>query len=122
MSFDTSISLFHEYWPIALDTSINLFNAYWPFACGVLVIFVVGIPLVRGVFLRKRLCKIEARLSDISAAMNKLQQIESRRFLEALKSGTIGEVVSKEDPDALSIVPEVAEMNSSTEPRKTARL
>jgi hypothetical protein len=106
--------------PMSLDVSVSPFNQYWTFACVVLVIFVAGVSLVRGVFFRKRLRKVEDRLGELSGAVNRLQQLEERRFLVTLKSGTIGEVNSKADPSNLSVVPEAAEIDSSTHSRPVA--
>jgi len=93
----------------SLDESISLINQHWHFAGEILVIFVVGVFLVS---LRKRLGTIEDRISELSKTVNRLRQAEERRFMVALKSGTITEANSAIDPSNLSIVPEVADVST----------
>jgi hypothetical protein len=87
----------------SLDESISLINQHWPIAGEILAIFVAGVFLV---LLRKRFRKIEARLRELSETVNRLRQLEERRFMVALKSWTIREDNSAVDPNNLSIVPE----------------
>jgi len=96
---------------MSLDTS-SLINEYGLVFCGALLIFLVGVFITKQAALRRRVCKVEVQLSELSGAVRQLKQLESRRFLISLKSGAIGAGASKVDPSNLSIVPAVADINS----------
>jgi hypothetical protein len=98
---------------MSLDTS-SLINEYWLVFCGAFLVFLVGVFIARQGVLRKRVRKVEAQLNELSGAVHQLKQLESRRFLVALKSGAIGAATSRVEPSNLSIVPEVADINSPT--------
>jgi hypothetical protein len=98
---------------MSLDDSISLINQHWPFAGEILLIFVAGVFLIS---LRKRFRKVEARLRELSETVNRLRQLEERRFMVALKSGTIREANSAVDPSNLSIVPEAYDSSTHSTP------
>jgi len=89
---------------MSLDTS-SLINEYGLVFCGALLIFLVGVFITKQAALRRRVCKVEVQLSELSGGVRQLKQLESRRFLISLKSGAIGAGASKVDPSNLSIVP-----------------
>jgi hypothetical protein len=65
---------------MSLDDSISLINQHWLFAGEILVIFVAEVFLVS---LRKRFRKVEARLRELSETVNRLRQLEERRFISS---------------------------------------
>ncbi len=91
---------------MSLITSFVPLDLYGLFAIGMLV-------FAMGLFLWKKLRKIEARLNRLRGEVNKLNQLESRRLLIALNSGKNGEAnIERAEPSNSSIVPEIADIHS----------
>jgi hypothetical protein len=105
MSTDEFLSTLNQY----------AFDQFVLFAIGMLVI--VGL----GLFLWKKLRKIEVRLDDLRREVNRLNLMEERHFLLGLDSGSDGEAkIKRAQPSNLSIVPEVAD-NSVAEVHSSSK-
>jgi hypothetical protein len=70
--------------------SLNLLIAYLPFVGGFFVL------LAGGMIVRRKLRTVEARLDRIRASVTQLEQIEARRVLDAVRSGTLGNITATE--------------------------
>jgi hypothetical protein len=95
MSLGTAVDFVNQYGPVA--------GQYWPHAAlaGSAGIFLVLFVLLRKI--RKRVRSIEGQVSRLRTDMVQLQNIESRRLLDEVKSGPIAIIES----NGASIVPEV---------------
>jgi hypothetical protein len=89
------------------DAFVTLLDQYALFAIGMLVVFAAGL------FLWKKLRKIEVRLDNLRGEVNQLRLIEARRFLVALNSGASpGAEIERAEPSNSSIVPDIADIHS----------
>src|SRR5262245_23680128 len=77
--------------------------------------------MAAGLFLWRKLRKIEVRLDHLRGEVNRLNLIEARRFLVALSSGANpGAEIERAEPSNSSIVPDIADIHSEHTPLAVA--
>ena len=83
-----------------LTAGIDFFNQYWPYAA--LAASVAVLVLLWSTW--KRVRKVEAQVNRLRVDLLQIQQIESRRLFDAMKSASVA-VIETKGSDGPSIIP-----------------